>query len=234
MDLKQKISHTFGVVLALTLIIIVVLFIINGPIQHHQPHPFLSPLKDAISTTGDYFGGIAALAAAYIASLLFTDWRNPHKATFYTNECKTIINYYKELLTNKRKLAILESHVMELIYSKNGLKKINPNILNKDVRIQLDELNNEIVSEVKTLFSLITKISSELSMLTSLTEDHEYLIECINLQTSLTNSYKKIINCNAVNQPYEIFNILQEANKNNYLFVQGTTLIWKIKNLGEV
>ena len=75
MDIKHKISDTLGAVFALTFIIIVVIFFINGPIQQNHPHPFLFPLKEAISTTGDYFGGIAALGAACLAAQLFNDWR---------------------------------------------------------------------------------------------------------------------------------------------------------------
>ncbi|MFN4105715.1 MULTISPECIES: hypothetical protein [Acinetobacter] len=38
----------------------------------------ISILKDSISLTSNFFGGIAALIAAYIATQLFNDWREQH------------------------------------------------------------------------------------------------------------------------------------------------------------
>lgn len=39
----------------------------------------LTAIKDALNTTGSYFGGIATLAAAIIAAYLFNDWRQERK-----------------------------------------------------------------------------------------------------------------------------------------------------------
>lgn len=193
-----------------------------------------TPIKTGFNLIGNYFGGITTLTAAYIASLLFNDWRNPHKATFYTNECKTIINCYKELLSSRRKLSVLEGQINDVIYSDNGLKKINPNILSTERKLKLKALNKEIEKEVESLFELLTKMSSEIIMLSTLTEDDTYLIENVKLEINLTNSYKKLLDEIPENMPYERFNNLQEANKNNFLLIEGKELIKKIKVLGKV
>lgn len=41
----------------------------------------LSLIKDSFSTTAGFFGGIATLVAAYIASRLFNDWKVQHNKT---------------------------------------------------------------------------------------------------------------------------------------------------------
>lgn len=79
MNIRKEIKNTFAAVLALTLIMVVVLTLINGPTNYKQAQPFLMPLKEALATTANYFGGIASLGAAYIASLLFIDWREVEK-----------------------------------------------------------------------------------------------------------------------------------------------------------
>lgn len=193
-----------------------------------------NPIKNGFTLMGSYFSGITTLTAAYIASLLFNDWRNPHKANFYTNECKSIINCYKELLSIKRNLSILEKQTMEIIYSDNGLAKINPSFLSSEKKLKLQTLNIKIKNETELLFEELTKISSETIMISALTEDSNYLIELINLDNSLTESYQKLLEDLPRNMPYERFNNLQEANKNNYLFIEGKELIKRIKALGKV
>ena len=123
---------------------------------------------------------------------------------------------------------------MEIIYSDNGLNKLNPNFLSPEKKIKLNTFNNEIKKETEYLFEQLTKISSETIMISNLTEDNNYLIEIINLDISLTKSFQKILEDLPENMPYERFNILKEANKNNYLFDQGKELIRKIKRLGNV
>lgn len=230
----MKIKNISQTIIFICCLVVIPVFCFSFFLYSKADLKYYEILDKSFTATFGFFGGAATLAAAYIASLLFNDWRKPHKATFYSNECKNVINCYKDLLINKRKLSILESQVKELIYSNNGLKKINPNFLSKEAKVQLTVLNNEIEKEIEALFTSLTKMVAELSMLSSLTEDHEYLIECISLQISLTKSYKEILYCNNIDQPYEIFDKLQEANKNNYLFIQGKTLISKIKILGEV
>lgn len=41
-----------------------------------------SVLEDALSMTASFFGGIATLVAAYIATRIFNDWRDENKAVF--------------------------------------------------------------------------------------------------------------------------------------------------------
>lgn len=219
-------SIFFSLVLTISLILTFTLFLwLNN---------YKNPIMSSFTLMGNYFGGLTTLTAAYIASLLFNDWRNPHKATFYTNECKTIINCYKDLLSSKRKLSILEKQVIDVIYSDNGLDKLNVNFLSAEKKLKLKTLNNEIKKETEVLFENLTKMSSEIIMLSTLTDDNNYMIDSINLEISLTKSYQNLLEELPINMPYERFNNLQKANKNNYLFREGTDLIKRIKKLGNV
>ncbi|OTG85514.1 hypothetical protein B9T31_12035 [Acinetobacter sp. ANC 4558] len=50
------------------------------------------PLVAALSLVGNYAGAIATLAAAYIASLLFNDWRKMHRANYISATCERLKN----------------------------------------------------------------------------------------------------------------------------------------------
>lgn len=49
-------------------------------------------LKDALSDTASFFGGIATLVAAYIATQLFNDWRISHNKNMDAQLCMKVIN----------------------------------------------------------------------------------------------------------------------------------------------
>lgn len=53
-----------------------------------------SVLKDALSMTASFFGGIATLVAAYIATQLFNDWRIQHNKQVLANEAKGIFQLF--------------------------------------------------------------------------------------------------------------------------------------------
>ena len=53
----------------------------------------LSTLKDALSTTSGFFGGITTLIAAYIASKLFNDWKDAHNKNIDAQLCMKIYDF---------------------------------------------------------------------------------------------------------------------------------------------
>lgn len=69
-------------------------------------------LKDALSTTASYFGGIATLVAAYIATQLFNDWREQHNKTILANEAKAV---FKKLSNSFLLLATYQQTVRRLL-----------------------------------------------------------------------------------------------------------------------
>lgn len=56
--------------------------------------------KDALSTTGSYFGAVTTLVAAIIAAYLYTDWKEPHFALKIASEQKEIIALTRRMKRN--------------------------------------------------------------------------------------------------------------------------------------
>ena len=50
----------------------------------------LNNLKDALSMTASFFGGIATLVAAYVAAKLFNDWKEQHNKQVLAFEAKQL------------------------------------------------------------------------------------------------------------------------------------------------
>ena len=63
---------------------------------------FSSPdgMKDALSTTGSYFGAASTLAAAIIAAYLYTDWKEPFFVSKIASEQKEIIALTRRMKRN--------------------------------------------------------------------------------------------------------------------------------------
>lgn len=71
-----------------------------------------SVLEDALSMTASFFGGIATLVAAYIATQLFNDWREQHNKTILANEAKAV---FKKLSNSFLLLATYQQTVRRLL-----------------------------------------------------------------------------------------------------------------------
>lgn len=187
-----------------------------------------------LSALGSLLSAGATIFAAFTAYWLYNDWRDPHQATFYANECKSIINFYKNLLLLQRKLSLQEKEIEKIISKENGVDKKQPTFLSSTEKSKLRELNKQVNLNISELFDVLDRMSSELIMLAYLTQDPEYMVDSINLESSLTKSYIKPFEENNEGTPYAKFNELQKANRNNFLIVQGAELITRIKKLGKI
>lgn len=112
-----------------------------------------SVLKDALSMTASFFGGIATLIAAYIAYSLYVDWRTPHNLNIETE-------HKKEILKVIRKLSPLEFKYNQLI-SNHFIYKSDPNFtipirINNEELTNLNDLINELLGLLDELY-IITK-----------------------------------------------------------------------------
>lgn len=70
MKVKEKIVNILSIIFIVTLFLMSFTFIIF----HNTDSA--TALKDAWSTLGSFFGGVATLTTAYVALLLFNDWRD--------------------------------------------------------------------------------------------------------------------------------------------------------------
>lgn len=76
MNIKELIKNTFGVILALTIMVFVIVYSCFGTGEK---------LKETLTITIGFFGGFATLGAAYIAACLFNGWTITQK---YSNALK--------------------------------------------------------------------------------------------------------------------------------------------------
>ncbi|NLP55343.1 hypothetical protein OSH17_12410 [Acinetobacter baumannii] len=111
-------------------------------------------IKEALTLTANFFGGIATLAAAYVATILFNDWKEPYHQEKLDKCIEDIIDTtYK----------VINYFAME--YSQNIIK-IQSKIMKK--LQELDKVENqeekiEILSEIDVLILELTQQPSLLS-----------------------------------------------------------------------
>lgn len=107
-------------------------------------------IKDALSTTGAFFGGFATLGAAVIASNLFNDWKAQHDKNIESDSALEIM-----------KIIIKCKIEMRKIYSCVKLKD-NSQISNVI-------LNNEIQDSTKKILILVESCFEKLELFNELT-----------------------------------------------------------------
>lgn len=91
MKVKEIIVNILSIIFTVMLFVMAFTFIIF----HYSDST--TALKDAWSTLGSFFGGIATLTTAYVASLLFNDWRDQHRAAYTTSIADNIGNIVSEI-----------------------------------------------------------------------------------------------------------------------------------------
>nr|WP_257219152.1 MULTISPECIES: hypothetical protein [unclassified Acinetobacter] len=96
--------------LAITFIILLFLFAFTWIIFDFQNSS--DSIKDTWIIVSSLFSGIATLAAAYIATQLFNDWREQHNKTILANEAKAV---FKKLSNSFLLLATYQQTVRRLL-----------------------------------------------------------------------------------------------------------------------
>lgn len=130
-----------------------------------------SVLEDALSMTASFFGGIATLVAAYIASLLFNDWKEQHNKSILSNEAKIIF----------RKIS--ESYLLLATYNKTLDRMLGNSVAFSinDIHNSMEPLvsfNQEIIVDLKYFEDLSSeyKLNSMIKAYNNLVSQHiDYL-----------------------------------------------------------
>lgn len=105
-------------------------------------------LKDALSMTASFFGGITTLAAAYIAYYLYDDWRKPHNLSIETEHKKEILKIIRKIIPIEHKYDRLISN--HFIYRDQSDRTI-------PIELNQHELN-EFVNNINELFGLLNEL----------------------------------------------------------------------------
>ena len=93
----MKFSRLVSTIILVTTFACIFLFVCIFWFYSSADSNTLSLLKDSFSTASGFFGGIATLIAAYIASKLFNDWRHQHNVEIRTDTSKEILKLYEEV-----------------------------------------------------------------------------------------------------------------------------------------
>lgn len=93
-DTKELIKNTFSVVLALTIITFVVVFIAYGC------SGVSDRLKETLTITTGFFGGLATLGAAYIAAKLFNKWTDEQLGITKSQISKEVLDILVKLTSD--------------------------------------------------------------------------------------------------------------------------------------
>lgn len=170
--------------------------------------------KDALSTTGSYFGAVTTLVAAIIAAYLYTDWKEPHLFLKIAAEQKEIISLTRRMKRNidaftlfmetkkplptglnngdifSHKYQILVNTILDDIDDLAGLLKTYQFNFKENIPDEKNHLDKLMISK-KNLSNLYV-VFSEPNPVTGYMESYHKLKNIYN-SNDLRNSYKEIL-----------------------------------------
>ncbi|QDJ92665.1 hypothetical protein [Acinetobacter haemolyticus] len=142
----MKRTNLIGNIIAISFLSLLFVFALTWIIFHFNDSS--SALKDTWSIIGSIFGGVTTLAAAYIAYILYEDWRKPHNLTIETE-------HKKEILRVIRKIIPLEDKYYRLI-SNHFLYQSQPE-RTMPIELNQNELT-ELINNINELLGLLDEL----------------------------------------------------------------------------
>lgn len=129
MSSKFLIRKSFGIALLCISIVFVLTFIV---LNQYSPK-MADIITNSLTISAGFFGGIATLTAAYVASKLFNDWRDEKKYDLENSLLSNILNnlnpMYVELLTIRNDFFNLKGIDQAYILKSDYIKSNRINIL---------------------------------------------------------------------------------------------------------
>ncbi|WP_347472705.1 hypothetical protein ABEF81_08545 [Acinetobacter thermotolerans] len=118
-----------------------------------------SVLEDALSMTASFFGGIATLVAAYVATQLFNDWRDQHRAAYISSVGDNVSNMLSDIFQKiiELDLVILNSEVIKGSKHMAFVVKKDQDEIFKNIPL-IEDLCREILCKVINLDIGITQL----------------------------------------------------------------------------
>ena len=139
-----------------------------------------SALKDALSMTASFFGGIATLVAAYIATQLFNDWKDEYN---HRLESSILMEYINKLdiideAANQLQATLTFSSESEMDSLDDQVKDVHPYVLTFEIKKQKDDFNSHnfnswTVSNKYQLLNDLNYTESLISMIAFMNEAFE-------------------------------------------------------------
>lgn len=141
---------------------------------------FSSPddMKDALSTTGSYFGAASTLAAAIIAAYLYTDWKEPHLFLKIASEQKEIVVITRRMKRNVDAFNLfMETKKPRYLGLNNGDEFAN----------EYQKLANNILDDIDDLAGLLK--AYKFNFKSSISYENKHMSEIDNTVNSLTTLF---------------------------------------------
>lgn len=133
-EIKGIVANT----IAIAFIGLLFLFVLTWIIFDFQDSS--TSLKDTWTIVSSLFGGITTLIAAYIAALLYSDWKDPHNSTIETQHKKEILSVIRALAPMEEKYyRIISNH---FIYHDQPNRNIPINLVKSDTDTFFSHVNN--------------------------------------------------------------------------------------------
>ncbi|MEN8390200.1 hypothetical protein ABFP25_03400 [Acinetobacter indicus] len=157
-----------------------------------------SVLEDALSMTASFFGGIATLVAAYIATQLFNDWRVEKNYDLENQYLSNIVIGLRDI----------HAELLEMQYCSKRIKETNDKLISYSYYINRPRLDIQ---------SAVNKLKADVEIYSMLMGDNELFILLDNLLTgckSFDHKYNQLIHkyySDYLDELYEYFN---EKEKN--------------------
>lgn len=218
----------------IAIILTALLFTSFSWIVIHYQNPNES-VKEALSIAVSFMGVLATVFAALIAVLLFNDWREQHKASFYVIECQKILNEYKAFITISQKLKANENNFRKFIYLENG--EIRPaSLMNTKQKEHVQTLTTEAIVLRNNLYEVFENINNLIQVLNLLLQDDSLISATdIFMKGSSKNFFPLFDYTHSKDYPYEMFKILEDVNsKLSEVIKSSKGFISEIKKIGNI
>jgi hypothetical protein len=213
--LVLKISKLSSTVFLITVCISIYLFGLIFFIYSNADSKTLTILKDALSTTSGFFGGITTLVAAYIASRLFNDWKEQHNLQIIAQEAKEA----KEAKEAFQLFHVQRNSIHLFIYQLEDIanNNVKTNISDKNIA---DNFQNTIVNaynldkDIMSSFCFLTMEQDIYNLTMEYYETIQSMDNCLSARGNLSFSDTSFLNKKKSEEYLILFNILEEKNRN--------------------
>lgn len=135
-SIKKDVISVIGFAIALIVIVTIMTIIVLGCEGDK------APIKTSITIMSNYIGAIATFSAAYIASLLFTDWRQQEKVIFTRDMAISTVELLYVLFNTMQDHRDKNENLLSQIVKLDTQIKIKMAFLKKHIKNQEIELVN--------------------------------------------------------------------------------------------
>ncbi|MFW1970628.1 hypothetical protein [Acinetobacter bereziniae] len=218
------------------IVLVAALFTSFSWICIHYQNPAES-VKETLGIAVSFMGVLATIVAALIAVLLFNDWREQHKASFYVVECQKILNEYKAFINISQKLKKNENDFKKIIYPyPNSNKILVASFMNSEEKEAIRNITDEAIRLRNEMYQIFENLNNLVQVLDLLLQDKQLTSATDIFLKSTARNFLPLFDFKKVkNQPYQMLKTLQIVNpKLSEVIESSKGFISEIKKIGNI